>query len=71
LVIAEERVDGILLPPAVALPLEIYSPARRAEFLLSNAVDASDYEAAVKEVKKMGLDPALIPHRKPKRRKHG
>ncbi|MGH9907706.1 MAG: AbrB/MazE/SpoVT family DNA-binding domain-containing protein [Pyrinomonadaceae bacterium] len=71
LVIAEEREDGILLRPAVALPLEVYTPARRAEFLLSNAVNASDYEAAVKEVKKMGLDPAVIPHRKPMRRKRG
>jgi AbrB family looped-hinge helix DNA binding protein len=71
LVIAEEREDGILLRPAVALPLEVYTPARRAEFLLSNAVNAGDYEAAVKEVKKMGLDPAVIPHRKPTRRKRG
>ncbi len=46
LVIAEEREDGILLRPAVALPLELYAPARRAEFLLSNAVDASGCEVA-------------------------
>lgn len=71
LVIAEEREDGILLRSAVALPLEVYTPARRAEFLLSNAVDASDYEAAVKEVRKKGLDPAAVPHRKAARRKRG
>ena len=35
LVIAEAREDGILLRPAVALPLEAYSPERVAEFLLS------------------------------------
>lgn len=69
LIIAEEREDGILLRPAVALPLEVYSPARRAEFLLSNSVNASDYEAALQEVRKMGLDPKTVPHRKPMRRK--
>jgi len=42
LVIAEEREDGILLRPAVAVPVEIYTPERRAEFLLNNAVDADN-----------------------------
>ena len=36
----EERQDGILIRPAVVLPLETYTPQRKAEFLLSNAVDA-------------------------------
>lgn len=62
LVLAEEKPDGILLRPAVALPVEIYSPERRAEFLLSNAVDAEDYEAAQKAVRALGLDPAVIDH---------
>jgi AbrB family looped-hinge helix DNA binding protein len=66
LVIAEEREDGILIRPAVAVPVETYSPRRRAEFLLSNAVDAKDYARAVKDVRAMGLDPAGIPHRKPR-----
>jgi hypothetical protein len=35
--------------------------------LLSNAVDAEDYRAAVAEVKKMGLKPASIPHHKPRK----
>ena len=66
LVIAEEREDGILLRPAVALPVEIYTDDRKAEFLLSNAVDAEGYAAAVKMVKEeFGLDPATIPHVKP------
>lgn len=38
LVIAEETEDGILLRPAITLPVEVYTPERRAEFLLSNAV---------------------------------
>jgi AbrB family looped-hinge helix DNA binding protein len=65
LVIAEERADGILLRPAVATPLEMYEDNRAAGFLLSNAVDAADYEAARKEVRALGLDPDAIAHRKP------
>ncbi len=65
LVIAEEREDGILLRPAVAFPVEVYTPERRAEFLLANAVDDEDYRLAVNEVKEMGLDPDDIPHRAP------
>ena len=65
LLIAEERPDGILIRPALALPAKIYTPERKAEFLLSNAVDAEDYRAAVARVKKMGLEPASIPHHKP------
>jgi AbrB family looped-hinge helix DNA binding protein len=65
LVIAEERPDGILIRPAVVLPLETYTPERRAEFLLSNAVDAEDYRAAREAVRAMGLDPDRIPHHPP------
>jgi AbrB family looped-hinge helix DNA binding protein len=65
LVIAEERPDGILIRPAVALPVETYTPERKAEFLLSNAVDAEDYRAALEAVRSMGLDPERIPHHWP------
>jgi AbrB family looped-hinge helix DNA binding protein len=68
LVVAEERPEGILIRPAVALPVEIYTLERKAEFLLSNAVDAEDYEAAVAEVRRLGIDPSKIPHHKPRRR---
>lgn len=64
-VIAEARKEGILLRPTAASPLETYTPRRRAEFLLSNAVNARDYVRACKEVRKLGLDPAKIPHHKP------
>jgi AbrB family looped-hinge helix DNA binding protein len=66
LVIAEACEEGILLRPAVALPIEAYSPERVAEFLLSNAVDAADYRKAVARVTAMGLDPDSIPHVKAK-----
>jgi AbrB family looped-hinge helix DNA binding protein len=65
LVMVEVRDDGILIRPAVAMPVEIYTPERRAEFLLTNAIDADDYARAVEEVRKMGLDPATIPHEPP------
>jgi AbrB family looped-hinge helix DNA binding protein len=63
-VITEEREEGILLRPAAIVPVETYSAERKAEFLLNNAVSAADYRAAVAEVKKLGLDPRTIPHRK-------
>jgi len=65
MVIAEAWDDGILIRPAVVLPVEVYTPERKAQFLLSNAVDGRDYEDAVRAVRAMGLDPAQIPHYKP------
>lgn len=65
LIMAEETPAGILLRPATVLPMEVYTPERKAEFLLSNAVNTADYLKALKEVKAMGLNPAKIKHRKP------
>lgn len=62
MVVAEPGADGILIRPAAAVPVEIYTPERKAEFLLSNAVDQKDYTWARREVRKMGLDPDRIPH---------
>ena len=69
LVIAEERDEGILIRPSIALPIERYTPQRRAEFLLSNAISEKDYARATEEVGKMGLAPARIPHYKVGRHK--
>ncbi len=63
IVVAEETADGILIRPAVVVPVERYTAERKAEFLLANAVDESDYRKARKEVRKLGLDPDSIPHR--------
>ncbi len=68
-VIAEAREDGILIRPATVLPVEIYTPERRAEFLLGNAVDAQDYQRARAEVKRLGLDPDRIKHHRPSKRR--
>ena len=64
-VIAEETPEGILIRPAVTIALEIYSPERKAEFLLSNAVDGEDYARAREEVKALGLDPDSVAHARP------
>lgn len=64
-VIAEETPEGILIRPAVTVPIELYSDERKAEFLLSNAVGAADYARAVEAVRALGLDPARIVHHKP------
>ena len=63
--VAEGTEEGIFIRPAVAVPVGVYAPQRRAEFLLSNAVNADDYAWAVEEVRRMGLDPETVPHRKP------
>jgi AbrB family looped-hinge helix DNA binding protein len=68
LLIAEARAEGVLLRPAAAIPLEMYTAERKAEFLLNNAVTPEDYSWAVKEVRKLGLDPDKVPHEKPKNR---
>jgi len=65
IVTAEERDDGILIRPAVVVPIERYTPERKAEFLLSNAVDDQDYRRARRDVRKLGLDPDAVPHRRP------
>jgi hypothetical protein len=62
---AEGTDEGILLRLAAVLPIESYTPERKAEFLLSNAVDAADYSRAIATVKDMGLDPAKVRHHKP------
>ncbi|HEX9669749.1 MAG TPA: AbrB/MazE/SpoVT family DNA-binding domain-containing protein [Thermoanaerobaculia bacterium] len=65
LVLLEEGPGGLTIRPATALPIEVYTPERKAELLLNNSVDAEDYAGAVEEVCQMGLDPEQIPHRRP------
>lgn len=64
-VLAEATAEGILLRPAVVLPVEIYTPERRAEFFLNSAHDADSYRWAVAEVRSLGLDADSIPHMSP------
>jgi len=66
IVTAEAREDGILIRRAAVVPIEIYSPERKAEFLLNNSITPEDYKDARREVQKLGLDPDKIPHKKPR-----
>ncbi len=65
ILITEDHGDGILIRLAVAIPVETYSPERKAEFILSNAVDEEDYKQACEEVRQLGLNPEKIKHHKP------
>jgi AbrB family looped-hinge helix DNA binding protein len=64
-VLVEATEEGILLRPAVTVPIESYSSERRAEFLLSNAINDEDYSRAREAVREMGLDPDSIEHHRP------
>jgi transcriptional regulator with XRE-family HTH domain len=41
------------------ITLEVYTPERKAELLLANAVDADDRRRADKEMRKLGPDPRM------------
>jgi AbrB family looped-hinge helix DNA binding protein len=61
LVVAEATEEGVLIRPAVAVPVEVYGLERRARLLLENAVDAEDYARAAEVVRgELGLDPASL-----------
>jgi AbrB family looped-hinge helix DNA binding protein len=68
MVVAEEGEYGVLLRPAAVIPVEIYSPERKAEFLLANAVDAGDRKRAGEEVRRLGLEPRSPRSRKTSKR---
>jgi hypothetical protein len=55
-------------PSARVASAERYSPARKAEFLLNNAVTVAEYRTARAAVTELGIDPDSIPHRAPNSR---
>jgi AbrB family looped-hinge helix DNA binding protein len=65
IVVAEGTEDGILIRPAVVVPVERYSAQRKAEFLLGNATSQADYQRARKAVRQLGVAPDTVPHRRP------
>jgi AbrB family looped-hinge helix DNA binding protein len=61
LVVAEPTDEGILIRPALAMPVEVYSPERKARLLLENATDPEDYARAARVVRdELGIDPASL-----------
>lgn len=68
LVVFDESEDGVLIRPAVALAVEVYSTERKAQLILDNTVDAADYRRARREVRdRLGVDPDSVPHTRPSR----
>lgn len=66
-VLFSETADGLVIRPAVTMPVEIYSPQRRAELLLNNAMDPKDYLDIRQIVRdELGIDPDSIPHELPR-----
>ena len=64
-IVTLEARDGAIVIRPVSQDVEVYSPERKAQFMLSTAVDAADYAAACEEVRKLGLNPEEILHHCP------
>ena len=62
-VIQEPTPEGLLIRPAVAETVRRYTDKEKAEFILRAAMTRAEYREAVREVKALGLDPKVIPHR--------
>lgn len=62
MLVMESGPEGLVLKPVQAYASEVYTPERRAEFLLNNAVDGKEYDAAMARIHDMGIDPDSIPH---------
>jgi AbrB family looped-hinge helix DNA binding protein len=62
MLVMEESAGGLLIKPVRAFEVEVYTPERTAEFMLNNAVTAEEYDAAVRDVRAMGIDPDSVPH---------
>ena len=67
-IVVEPVPEGVLLRPVVTLPIEIYTPERKGEFLLNNAITSEDYAIAVEQIREMGLNPEQIPHKRIRKR---
>jgi AbrB family looped-hinge helix DNA binding protein len=65
LMIMEATATGLVIRPALAVPVGDWSPERRAGFILNAASDPQDYARAREVVRGMGLDPDRIPHDPP------
>ncbi len=62
MLVMEESAAGLLFKPVRAYEVEVYTPERRVEFLLNNAVTGAEYDEALAEARALGVDPAAVPH---------
>ena len=63
-ILVQPTEQGVVLQQVTALPVEAYTPERKAEFLLNNAVTHEDYAEALEQIREMGLDPESIPRQR-------
>jgi len=61
-VILEETPQGIMVRPALTIPLERYAPDRRADLLAGTAVDDEDRRIATAAAGRVGLRVAPLGH---------
>jgi AbrB family looped-hinge helix DNA binding protein len=64
-VLVDAVADGVMIRPAVTVPVEVYSPERRAAFMLESWLTPEDYPKLREEVRRMKLDPDSIEHERP------
>ena len=62
MLVMEESAAGLLLKPMRYYEVEVYTAERTAEFMLNNAVTAAEYDDAIESVRRLGVDPDLLPH---------
>lgn len=61
-VLVEEGPDGVVIRPAVTVPVEVWTAERKAGFLLENAITRKEYLWARREARRLGVEPDKIPH---------
>ena len=58
--------EGVMIRPAVTVPVEVYSLERKAAFILESWLKPEDYPKLRDQVRRMGVDPDKISHTRPK-----
>jgi AbrB family looped-hinge helix DNA binding protein len=65
-VLVEAGREGVVIRPAVTVPVEVYSLERRAAFILESWLEPKDYPMLREQVRGMGIDPDKVHHTRPK-----
>jgi len=65
-VLVDTSPEGVVIRPAVTVPIEVYSLERKATFILESWLKPEDYPKLRAQVRRMGIDPDKVPHTRPK-----
>lgn len=65
-VLVDTSPEGVVIRPAVTVPIEAYSLERKATFILESWLKPEDYPKLCAQVRRMGIDPDEVPHTRPK-----